>query len=231
VESERVKIHVDLATPLSLLRLVSALLPAGAFVCSRGLEHAVRAQWVTDAQGMRDRLFGTLDQPFSSLDGAYFLRMVAALRREDRGAFLDLDACLSASRESRELLLEDRRMAEALVELLRELEVPSALALDAGCRSFTAAFALAAHDQGAAPRAALSGLTWSLCEALVAAAIRLGLIGQSEGQKILADAPEAIAASVRKAQRAPDDGIGNVSFMLAVGSALHETQYSRLFRS
>lgn len=225
------KTPVDLAIPLGLLRLVSSLLPVGAFAYSRGLEHAVRARWVTDAEGMRDWLFGTLDQSFSSLDGAYFLRMMAALRRGDWGAFQDLDAALSAARESRELLLEDRRMAEALVELLRALEVPSALALDAGCRSFTAAFALAADDQGAAPLAALSGLMWSLCEAQVAAAIRLGLIGQSEGQKILVDAPEAIAASAHKAQRTPDDEIGNVSFMLAVGSALHETQYSRLFRS
>lgn len=221
----------EMNIPLGLLRLTSSLLPVGAFAYSRGLEYAFHAGWVTDAKGLRDWLFGTLEQSFAPLDGALFLRMTGALKRQDLAAFHRHDALLSAARESRELLLEDQRMAEALVKLLRDLEAPVMESVEGTCQSFAAAFALAVYDQGVAPRAGLCALFWTMCEAQVGAAMRLGIFGQSEGQRILIGAPGRIVDAVRRVEEMDEDEIGNVSFMLAVGSALHEDQYSRLFRS
>lgn len=217
--------------PLSLLRLTSSLLPVGAFAYSRGLEHAANAGWVTDAQGLRSWLFGTLKHSYASLDGALFLRMMAAVQEERWRDFLRDDALLCAARESREMQQEDMRMAEALMELLREMEASAAQDLSAPCKTFPAAFALAAHDAGADGSTGLAGLMWSLCEAQVAAALRLGIIGQTDGQKILADAPSEISRALAVAKQITVDEIGNLSFLQAVGSALHEQEYSRLFRS
>lgn len=221
----------QLDVPLSLLRLTSSLLPVGAFAYSRGLEHAAHAGWVTDGEGLRSWLFGTLEHSYAPLDGAIFLRMMSAVQDARWEDFHSHDDYLSAARESRELLDEDKRMAEALMDLLRQMDVPLERDLRRPCHSFPAAFALAAHDSGANAEAGLTGLMWSLCEAQVAAAIRLGLIGQTEGQKVLADAPEAIASAQSTAKNTPEDELGNLSFLQALGSALHERQYSRLFRS
>lgn len=221
----------DPVIPLALLRLVSASLPVGAFAYSRGLEFAVHERWVQDADGVRDWIFGTLEHTIAPLDGALFLRMMAALSNDDAAGFATAGDWLAAGRESRELQLEDRRMAEALLQLLSDLAVPCVRRYGADCRTFPGAFALAAHDLSVRADAALAGLMWSVCDAQVAAAIRLGCIGQTDGQRILAAAPARIARCVALAAATEDDQIGNVSVMLALGSALHETQESRLFRS
>lgn len=217
--------------PLRLLRLTSSLLPVGAFAYSRGLEHAVHAGWVKDGPQVQDWIFGTLAHSFAPLDGAVFLQMVSALQNEDPEEFARLDALLAAARESHELLMEDRRMAEAMLVLLRDMNAPALREAAPSCTTYTGAYALAVHDLEVAAENGLYGLLWSVCEAQVAAAIRLGIIGQSEGQRILGEAPNALCACARVAADTPEEGIGNLSFMMATGSALHETQYSRLFRS
>ncbi len=235
--------------PLHLLRLVSQSLPVGAFSYSRGLEAAVHAGWVHDETTTRDWIFGTLEHSYAVFDGALFLRMMAALERGDRAGFAALDAWLAAGRESRELQQEDRRMGEAMLRLLADLEVPLARELareyvaarpgqppcPGGSRrgglSWTAAFAIAAWHWRIPATQALSGLIWSAAEAQVAAAIRLVPLGHTAGQRILIAAPEMITRAVARAGDAGDDEIGNVSVALAMASAWHENQYSRLFRS
>ena len=219
------------ALPLPLLRLISASLPVGAFAYSRGLESAVDEGWVTDAASARAWIFGILEHSYSTLDGAIFLRMMTALGARDSAGFASHDAWLAAARESREVQQEDRRTAEALLTLLADLDVPGARSPGDRCRTFPGAYAIAAHDLDVGAEAALTGLMWALCDAQVAAAIRLGCIGQTDGQRILADAPGVIAGCVATAGALEDDAIGNVSVLLAIASARHEVQESRLFRS
>lgn len=218
--------------PLPLLRLLSASLPVGAFAYSRGLEHAVASGRVMNADQVRDWIFGALEHSYARLDGALFLCLMSALKENDTAAFARADDWLSAARESRELQQEDQRTAEALMTLLIDLDTPLAKGpFKAHCRSYPAVYALAAFDLEVPPRAALSGLMWAMCDAQIAAAIRLSCIGQIDGQRILGDAPEVIANCVSISETLDDSDIGNVSVMLAIGSAQHEVQTSRLFRS
>ena len=219
------------AIPLHLLRLVSPSLPVGAFSYSRGLEWAVRAGWVTDESTARDWIHGTLENTFAALDGALFWRMMYALQDDDHERFVHADAWLAAGRESREMQQEDRRMGEALLRLLTELGVPTALRYAGVDLTYPAAFALAAHHWKVTPVAALKGLMWSVMEGQVAAAIRLVPLGHTAGQRILIDGVETIERSVALARSLDDSQIGNVSVGMAMASAWHETQYSRLFRS
>jgi len=221
----------DGAIPLHLLRLVSPSLPVGAFSYSRGLEYAAEAGWVKDEATARDWILGTLEQSFARLDGALFWRMMQALDADDAEAFLRFDAWLAAGRESRELQLEDRRMGEALLTLLADLDVPGAQRVAGQALTYPAAFAIAAHHWRVAPAAALKGLMWTIVEGQVAAAIRLVRLGHTAGQRILIAATPVIERSVATARTIEDDAIGNVSVAMAMASAWHETQYSRLFRS
>ncbi|KAG0751046.1 hypothetical protein G6F22_022144 [Rhizopus arrhizus] len=72
---------------------------------------------------------------------------------------------------------------------------------------------------------------WSALEAQVTAAMRLVPLGQTSGQRMMIEAVETIARGAARAVQLSDDEIGNTAPMLAMASAWHEVQYSRLFRS
>lgn len=217
--------------PLHLLRLVSQGLPVGGFSYSRGLEAAVQAGWVSNEATARDWILGTLRTSVAQLDGALFWRMANALEAGDREGFRAANAWLAAGRESREFQLEDRRLGEALLRLLVDLEVPAASYHRGGELTFSGAFALAAHHWRIAPAAALSGLLWVYVEGQVNAAIRLVPLGHTAGQRILVEAVDAIEQAGTRARSLSDDEVGSLSPALAMASAWHETQYSRLFQS
>jgi urease accessory protein len=80
-------------------------------------------------------------------------------------------------------------------------------------------------------RAALIGYLQALAGNLMSAGLRLGLIGQTDGQRILASLEPAIVAAAEAAlTRGPED-FGSATFAVDVFSMAHETQYTRLFRS
>jgi urease accessory protein len=72
---------------------------------------------------------------------------------------------------------------------------------------------------------------WTVVESQVTAAIRLVPLGHTAGQRILITAVDAIEAAAQKAATLSEEDIGNMAPALAMASAWHETQYSRLFRS
>lgn len=217
--------------PLHLLRLVSQTLPIGGFSYSKGLESAILAGWVTDEASARAWIVGVLQSSFAQLDGALFLRLAAALADGDEQRFLTADAWLAASRESREFQMEDRRLGQALLRLLAELDVPKTADARAGQMTFAAAFAIAAHHWRIPPMVGLQGLMWIFVEGQVTAAIRLVPLGHTAGQRILVHAVEPIELAAAHAASIADDDIGNLAPALAMASAWHETQYSRLFQS
>lgn len=221
----------DVAASLHLLRLVSPTLPVGGFSYSRGLEAAVHHGWVRDEVGARDWILGVLERVYASLDGALFLRLMSALAAHDKDAFMRHDTQLRAARESRELQLEDLRMGAALQRLLRDLGVPLASAFADRNLSFPAAFAVAAQHWKIPAAQALQGLMWNCVESQVSAAMRLVPLGQTSGQRIMILAVEVIRRSALAASKVKDDEIGNAGQALAMASAWHETQYSKLFRS
>ncbi len=66
---------------------------------------------------------------------------------------------------------------------------------------------------------------------MVQAAIKSVPLGQSAGQRMLARLAQAMPAAVHQALSLTDDTRQAFTPMLAILSAQHETQYSRLFRS
>ena len=219
------------AVPLHLLRLVSQGLPVGGFSYSRGLEAAVHAGWVTDEATARDWILGTLQANVAQLDGALFWRMATALEVDDQERFGSANAWLAAGRESSEFQREDRRQGEALLRLLADLDVPAARHRQGCGLTYAAAFALAGHHWRIAPAAALRGFLWIYVEGQVTAAIKLVPLGHTAGQRLLIEAATAIEQAATRAQSLRDEEIGNLAPALAMASAWHETQYSRLFQS
>jgi len=213
-----------------LLQLVSPALPVGGYTYSRGLETAVERGWVTDERQTRAWIAGLLAHSLATLDGPLVLRLHRALVDGDDEAALRWARVADATRETRELQAESRQTGRALVRLLVDLELtgpPPAPIRDA----HVAAFALAAVSLGLDSSEALRGFLWTWLEGTVAAAVKLVPLGQTAGQRILLWLGPELEDAAERATALPDEALGALAPGLALASALHETQHTRLFRS
>lgn len=80
-------------------------------------------------------------------------------------------------------------------------------------------------------KAALSGYALAFASNLVSAAIRLSVIGQTDGQRVLAALLCDLEAAAAVAAASILDDLGSATFRSDLVQLAHETQYSRLFRS
>jgi urease accessory protein len=97
--------------------------------------------------------------------------------------------------------------------------------------SYPAAFAFVAAGWNVPAADALTAYLWSWTENQVSAALKAVPLGQVTGQNILLKAQQAVTRAVERASEIVDDDLANLLPVLAIASAKHETQYSRLFRS
>ncbi|MCW5262670.1 urease accessory protein UreF [Verminephrobacter eiseniae] len=101
-----------------------------------------------------------------------------------------------------------------------------------GYFTYPVAFAQAAAAATQAPvRQVLLAYAFGWAENMVQAALKSMPLGQSAGQRILARLADAIPAAADQAIALMDSERQAFAPMLAILSARHETQYSRLFRS
>ena len=213
-------------------QLISPALPVGAYAYSAGLETAAASEWVTDESSARAWILGQVRHSLSRLDIPVLTRLYVAWSQDDAPGVEHWSRYLLASRESSELMAEDRHLGSALARLLPELGIEEARAWqDVSSTSFAAMFALAAARWAVPLEEAAEGYLWAWCENQVAAAIKLIPLGQTAGQRILSAAIEAIAQAAEFGLSVADHDIGAVAPGLGIASALHETQYTRLFRS
>ncbi|MFC2990732.1 urease accessory protein UreF [Halomonas tibetensis] len=225
----------DLAL-LGLLQLVSPALPIGAFAFSQGLESAFELGWVADEASLGDWLEGVLDDGLMRCELPALARLQSAWAAGDVEAVAEWDQWLAANRETAELAAEDARLGASLTRLLGSLELlpastargASALPTGAG---YVTVFAWTAHVRGVPVRQALLGFAWAWLENQLAVACKALPLGHTAAQRLVERLRPALVSAVDEALGMHDDDLGPVLPGLALGSALHETQYSRLFRS
>ena len=97
--------------------------------------------------------------------------------------------------------------------------------------AYPVALGVAAAGHGVALPATLEASLLAYASNMVSACVRLGPIGQTDGQKVIASLLAPIRAVADFAARATLEDIGGASFRSDIASMRHETQYSRLFRS
>lgn len=219
---------------LRLLQLVSPSLPTGAFAYSQGLEAVLDLGWVSGEVEAAGYLETLLSASLATLDLPLVLRLHTAWERRDVERAAALSAWLLASRESGELQAQERQMASALARVLREIR-PAALAAAGGRlrapTTFAEALTAAAVAFGLSAEATLLGYAYTWCESHVAALAKLLPLGPIAGQRVLDRLLRRVPEVVAHARLVGDDAVGASAPGLAVASALHETQHTRLFRS
>jgi urease accessory protein len=216
---------------LRLFRLVSPALPVGAYAYSQGLEYAVQAGWVSDEDTTLQWLQGLSRHSLGTLDLPVLLRLHRCWSAADMAAVRSWTAQLIAARETAELRAEERHLGRALARVLVELDVSEARAwLDADA-AFATLFGLATAHWRIGEAESLSAYLWAWSENQVLAAIKLVPLGQSAGQRLLYRLTNSMPAIVAHAQEVSDAAIGVGVIAPTLASALHESQYTRLFRS
>ena len=126
----------------------------------------------------------------------------------------------------------DNAVGKALARLLVSLGCSEARDwTDHPAASYPCSFALAAHHWRIPPEEAVAGYVYAWCDNQVSAAVKLVPLGQTAGQRLLGELIEDIPTCVRDGLSLEDGEIGSSEPGLAIASALHETQYARLFRA
>ncbi len=217
----------------ALLRLASPALPIGAFAWSGGLEAAIEAGIVTDPASARRWLEDLSALAFGRWELPLLSRMMEALARGDTAAAIALDARFVAARETAELRAETLQVGGSLLALHRDTggAIPDGVAAPIG---LPLAFAVAAHGLGLSAHEALVGFAHAALEGQLAVLAKAVPLGQVAVQRLLVGltAPGgALDAAVAAAPSVPDHALSSSLPGLAILSAAHETQYSRLFRS
>jgi urease accessory protein len=216
-----------------LLQLASPALPVGAYTYSQGLEWAVESRLVHDQATAGQWIGGLLEEGIGCFEAPLTACLQRAWIAADLGEVTRLNDDFLASRESSELRAETLQMGYSLRRLLHDLDdftVPPALdALPE--TAFPTGWALAAAAWQIPLADSLAAYLWSWCENQVLAALKAVPLGQTAGQRALLQLGGRIPAIVQRALVLPEAEWSNFAPGLALASSLHETQYSRLFRS
>ena len=222
------------ASLLQLMWLASPALPIGGFSYSECFEAAVDTGVVVTEADASHWLLDQLHITLSRSDLAVIAQAVPAWQRADHERVAALNAWVLQTRESSELRAQAEQMGRSLLEWLRNHTTASAAQIETLAAlqpTYPLAFALAASSTGAPLRDCLLSYAFGWAENMVQAAIKSVPLGQSAGQRILSALSVEIPTAIDHALTLTDNERQAFSPMLAILSAQHEIQYSRLFRS
>ena len=224
---------------LQLMWLASPALPIGGFSYSEGVEAGVDAAYIASFDTTNNWLIDQLHLTLARADLAAVAKAIPAWRRDDLDRIDELNDWVLQTRETSELRLQTEQMGRSMLDWWRKqpsfhndlrdnfddnqdfLKSPT----------YPLVFALAASSTQASVRDCLISFAFGWAENMTQAAVRAVPLGQTDGQRILANLAEHIPAAVDAAMRLQDSERQAFSPMLAILSSQHETQYSRLFRS
>jgi urease accessory protein len=217
---------------LALFAWLSPSYPVGAFAYSHGLEWAFEAGDLRNGGDLEGWIAALLEHGAGRNDSILFAQAHSAGDGADLGEIAELAGALAPSSERR---LESLQQGAAFLAATRAAwpcaGLERAAASIGANTAYCVCFAAAAAAHGLPLRPALDGFLLAFAANLVSAAVRLSLVGQTEGQAIVARlAPLAARIASQAADRGLDD-LGSAAFRADLASLRHETQYSRLFRS
>ncbi|HHC7352814.1 TPA: urease accessory UreF family protein [Vibrio campbellii] len=224
----------DLAL-LGLMQFISPALPIGAFAWSQGLESAFELGWVKNEEELGAWLEGVLDDGLSRCELPVLARLYHSWANRDCQEVTFWNDWLLANRETSELCEEDIRLGQALIDLLTNLEMHPQLHVEGAKQlqepGYVTMFAWVTQLNHIPVRQSLLGFAWGWLENQLAVACKALPLGHTAAQRLCIRLQPKLVEAVESALSLEDWELGPTLPGLALGSAKHETQYSRLFRS
>ena len=222
-------------TLLPLLAWLSPSYPVGAYAYSHGLEWAAEA----GDSVMRHRLAAWLADILQHGAGRTDAILLAIAHRAAMAADRSRlpRSTISRSRSRRRRNCASRLASRAAASSTRRSPPGRrrglsdlAAALDDEV-AYPVAVGVAAASHGLPLLPTSEAFLLAFVQNLVSAALRLAPIGQTAGTRVLAGLAPAVAALAGETLALGPDDLGGATFRADLGSFLHETQYTRLFRS
>lgn len=224
-----------MSSALPLMVWLSPAFPVGGFAYSHGLEWAYESGDIHDAASLEAWLRTLVVHGSFRNDAILFGRAYQAARSGDCDALRDITELGLALANSAERRLETVTQGNAFVSAASAAWPCPALshlkAAVTGDIPYPIAVAAAAAGHDIAAAEALPAFLLAFLANLISAAVRLGVIGQTDGQRITAALLPCISALAQETQGATLDDLGGCAFRSDLAALHHETQYSRLFRS
>ncbi len=220
---------------LPLMVWLSPAFPVGAFAYSHGLEWTVETGQVHDATSTQDWIGGLLDHGSGRNDAVLLAAAWRAVTADDAASLREVAELAVALQPTRERHLEATAQGNAFLAIARSSWPTPAFDLLGrawdGDVAYPVALGVAAAGHGLPLAPALESALLAFVANLVSSAVRLGPIGQTDGQRITAALLPRVRAAAAFAAQAGLDDLGGAAWRSDIASARHETQYTRLFRS
>jgi len=214
---------------------LSPAFPVGAFSYSSGIEWAVEAGDITDAETLRRWLAVMLGEGGGFCDAVFFAHAHRAVADGDDAALRAVAELAAAFVPSKERFLETTAQGRAFLDATGAAWPCPALdrfgGVWGGPVALPVAVGVACAGHGIACATALPAFLHALVANWISAGVRLIPLGQTDGQRVLAALEEAVAATAAQALATPLDEVGGAALRADLAGMRHETQYTRLFRS
>lgn len=225
--------------PAGLYRLLAWLspgFPIGAFAFSHGLESAVERGTVCDRVSLRHWIAAVVASGGGRIDADILRDAHRAVVAGDMAALTFANCRGAAFRATAETAFETTTQGTAFFQTCRAAWPDPffdrwAAVIGGRVVCYPAVVGAATARAGLSLDAALTGYLQAMAANLLSAAMRLGIIGQTDGQRILAALEPVVTAAVASALTRAPDAFGSATFAVELASMAHETQYTRLFRS
>ena len=220
---------------LPLMVWLSPAFPVGGFAYSHGLEWAFEAGDLADAAALEGWLSDLVAHGALRNDAILLAAAHRAASAEEGGALSEIAELALALSPSAERRLETVTQGAAFLGAIAkswpcEAVADFARSID-GEVAYPVAVGVAAAGHGLPLSGTLQAYALAFTANLVSAAVRLGVVGQTDGQRITAALLPALVAAAGEAEAATLDDLGGATFRSDLASLRHETQYTRLFRS
>jgi urease accessory protein len=207
----------------------------GSFAYSHGLEWAHEAGDVTDCESLRDWLSDLLAYGAARSDAVVLAEAYRAAQAADEarlGAVAELALALATSSERR---LETVTQGDAFLRAIAQSwpcdTADSFRRVWTDSVAYPVAVGVAAAGHRIALPDALPVFVLGFVSNLVSAAVRLGVVGQTDGQHAIAALVPNVHEIAAFAEASTLDDLGGAAFRSDLAALRHETQYTRLFRS
>ena len=231
----RTRTNMTETAGLPLLVWLSPSFPVGAFAYSHGLEWAVEAGDISNAATCEAWISDLLVHGSGYNDAIIMAAAYRAVTIRDRAALGVVAELAVAMQPSSERHLEAIAQGNAFLTAARAAwEVPSLAFLKSawdGDVAYPVAVGALSAGHDIPLSTTLDAFLLAFSATLVSAAVRLGPIGQTDAQRILAALMPTIRKTAILASTSTLDDLGSAAFRSDLASLRHETQYTRLFRS
>ena len=233
----------DTAMPaeVTLIRLMAWLspgFPVGAYAYSQGIEKAVEAGLIADVDTLVDWVGAAIGHGPGRLDADLFRIAWQAVDNGDVEALHTVAERAALLRGTAELALESAAQGAAFRRAIGDAwpsqSLSSWLALLAQSPaepSYSVVVGTVCAASGLDLKPSLAAFLHAQAANLVSAGVRLIPLGQTHGQRALAALEAEVLLAVEASLARPDEDIGSATPVIELCSMLHETQYTRLFRS